>query len=458
MRLRERIRLAAGAFFGNKFNQAFFKLIGGGLTSYDDNQKTYIDKGYNLNPFVYSVVNQIATKAGSIPFYIKEIEDAKSKSKIDNLIKASNHDLSPQQYLKKLTLENKAYANDYKDLPLERPNPFQTWFEFISLFETFIKCTGNIYIYLLSPEEGVNAGKPIAWYLLPSHLMQIVLKTDVNMIGIESPIDHYILTEGNQYTKFDFKDVVHIKYSNPNYDQQGSHLYGQSPLRANLRNIQSSNESIDLNIKTLQSGGAFGLIHSKGQNALTDTQAKALKERLKEMDNDPSRLAKLTGVSAEIGFTRLSLTSDELKPFDYLSFDLKQVCNVLGWDDKLMNNDEGAKYDNYTLAAKRVLLNSLMPDLKLLEEAINNEILPRYKGYDKSCWMFDISDLPEMQQDMVQLVSWAKDMVDRGVITRNEARLLLKFIISEDSNMDEFTVSSDIMTLEQSLEDFPTVE
>ena len=123
-----------------------------------------------------------------------------------------------------------------------------------------------------------------------------------------------------------------------------------------------------------------------------------------------------------------------------------------------MNNDEGAKYDNYTLAAKRVLLNSLMPDLKLLEEAINNEILPRYKGYDKSCWMFDISDLPEMQQDMVQLVSWAKDMVDRGVITRNEVRLLLKFIISEDSNMDEFTVSSDIMTLEQSLEDFPTVE
>ena len=200
------------------------------------------------------------------------------------------------------------------------------------------------------------------------------------MIGLESPIDHYILTEGNQYAKFEFKDVVHIKYSNPNYDQQGSHLYGQSPLRAALRNIQSSNESIDLNIKTLQSGGAFGLIHSKGQNALTDTQAKTLKERLKEMDNDPSRLAKLTGVSAEIGFTRLSLTSDELKPFDYLSFDLKQICNVLGWDDKLMNNDEGAKYDNYTLAAKRVLLNSLMPDLKLLEEAINNEILPRYKG------------------------------------------------------------------------------
>ena len=60
MRLRERIRSATGAFFGNKFNQAFFKLIGGGFTSYDDNQKTYIDKGYNVNPFVYSVVNQIA--------------------------------------------------------------------------------------------------------------------------------------------------------------------------------------------------------------------------------------------------------------------------------------------------------------------------------------------------------------------------------------------------------------
>lgn len=122
MRLRERIRLASNVIFGrdgNKFNQAFFKFIGGGFTSYDENQKTYIDKGYNINPFVYSVVNQIAMKAGSIPFYIKEVEDAQHKSRVDRLIKASNHDFSPQQYLKKLKLEDKAFGEDYKDLPLE---------------------------------------------------------------------------------------------------------------------------------------------------------------------------------------------------------------------------------------------------------------------------------------------------------------------------------------------------
>ena len=439
----------------NKFNEAFFRYIGGGYTSYDANQKTYIEKGYNINPFVYSVVNQISIKAASIPFYIKEIQDEKEKSNLDRLRLATKNDPSPQQLLKALKLESKAYGEDYKELPLERPNPFQTWFEFISLYETFIKCTGNAYIYLLSPNEGANEGVPIAWYLLPSHLIQIVLKSEYDMMGLDSPIDHYILIEGNQYVEFQKDDVVHIKYSNPNYDQEGSHLYGQSPLRAALKNIQSSNEALDLNNKTLRSGGAFGLIHSKGTNALTPDQAKNLKERLKEMDDDPSRLAKIAGVSAEVGFTRLSLTSDELKPFDYLSFDLKQICNVLGWDDKLMNNDEGAKYDNYTIAGKRVLLNSLLPDLKLLQEAINNEILPRYKDYENTCWYFDISELPEMQQDMSDLVSWTKEMIDRGVLTRNEVRVLLKFMAVEDGNMDEFTVISDILTLDQALDDFP---
>ena len=43
------------------------------------------------------------------------------------------------------------------------------------------------------------------------------------------------------------------------------------------------------------------------------------------MDADPDKLGKIAGVSAEIGFTRLSLTTDELKLFEYLNFDQKQI-------------------------------------------------------------------------------------------------------------------------------------
>ena len=87
-------------------------------------------------------------------------------------------------------------------------------------------------------------------------------------------------------------------------------------MRAALRNIESSNSAMELNIKTLKSGGAFGFIHGKGPAGITQAQAKELKERLIEMNASPENLGKIAGVSAELGFQRISLTSEELKPFD----------------------------------------------------------------------------------------------------------------------------------------------
>ena len=315
----------------NSFNDAFIGSYGGGYTPYDTDAETYIEEGYNINPLVYSIINQMSVKSANVPFYIKEVEDEQAKMKLDMLYNSTKGDLSIQQHIKYSKLLSKAFSKEDKPFPLERPNVSQTWTEFIALYKTFLKTTGNVYIYTLSPEEGVNAGTPLQVYLLPSHLMQIVVKDNVSMIGIEDPVRAYLLTYGRGFIEFKNEDVIHIKYSNPNYGETGEHLYGLSPLQAALKNIQSSNQALDLNIKTLKSGGAFGLIHAKN-TPLTEVQAKSIKDRLLEMDSNPEQLSKIAGVSAEVGFTRLSLTSDELKPFDYLGFDRQQVADCLIWE------------------------------------------------------------------------------------------------------------------------------
>ena len=442
----------------NKFNEAFFKFIGSGGSSYDLQAETYIEKGFNINPIVYSVISQMATKTSSVPYSIKKIEDKGEKQKLNNLLKATKHNLTPQQEVKRLMLESKAYTESDYTMPLDIPNPLQTWNEFLELYKTLIKLTGNVYIYKLMPNEGMNSGTPIALYLLPSHLMEIVLKKGANMMSVESPIDGYKLIEGNIGISFTENEVTHIKYPNPNFDLNGSHLYGLSPIRSILKNIESSNLALDLNIKTMKNGGAFGLIHSKGQTPLTYEQANGLKDRLKEMDSDPGKLGKIAGVSAEIGFTRLSLTTDELKLFDYLSFDQKQICNALGWSDKLLNNDSGAKYDNIRQFRKQVVIDNIIPDLELFAVAFNNDIIPLFKNYKGTCIYFQYSELPEMQEDMAEMVAWVKLAIEAGLISRNEGREFMKMALSEDKSMDEITVNADILTIEQALDDFPSVE
>lgn len=402
----------------NKYLQAFFKLIGGQYTQYDTDQATYINKGFLYNPDVYSIIQQQARKSSTIPW------------------KVVNGDKEV-------------------DFPMERPNPLYSWAEMKSLNKTFLKSTGNIYIYTPSPEDGANKGIPKTAYTLPSHLMKIVLKDGIDLRNYdESPIRSYMLIEGDQYVEFMEHEVIHIKYSNPDFDFQGSHLYGLSPLRPLLRTIQSSNSAIDNNTKTLLNSGAFGFIHGKGMT-MTEDQANSIKDRLKEMDSSPERLSKIAGVSAEIGFQRISLTPAEMKPFDFLKFDQKQLCNALGWSDKLLNNDDGGKYDNVNQFRRQVITDDIMPDNKIIDEAIQNKFIRKFKGYEKAELISVYDNLPEMQEDMSQLMDRVEKAVNIGLLSRSQGLKVLGWEEFDDSILEVRTVRDDVIPLEEAInEDF----
>jgi len=417
----------------NDFNKAFYQLLGGGYTSYDTNNKTYLEKGYNTNPDVYAIINKQTVKTVSVPYYIKQIEDKKSYSKLNQLELATKGNLNLSQFIQKIKLQNKAYSEEETNFPLEQPNPTQTWADIFGLYKTYMKITGNCYIYLMSPEDGINAGIPIQVYVLPAHLIEIVLKKDASMLTVESPIDHYVLIEGNKYVDFDEKDVIHIKYSNPNFDMQGSHLYGMSPLRSALRNINSQNSAIDNNIKMLQSSGAFGFVYGKGTPWTTE-QAQSMKERLQEMDKSPERLGKIAGASGEVGFQRISLTTDELKPFDFLNWDRKTICNVLNFPDELLNSDGKASLGSTDTkeARKQLITDDIQPDLVLLQNALNKDFIPRFKGYENAVIEWDVTELPEMQTDM-KMQAEALNLIP---LTPNEKRIVFKYETKDDDGMD----------------------
>lgn len=436
----------------NAFNQAFFwGSYGTDALDDDQNVKRYIDLAYNINPDVYSVVNQIANKFNSVPYYIKQVENQKSYRKLQQLNNATKFNYSIPQQFKSISFQNESFQDDTLPMPLERPNSFQTWGEFFKLSVTFLQTNGTVYWYFEKPTLRENAD-PTAFYVLPSHLMEIVLKPDMEIIGSENPIDYYMLREGYQYVKFPEEQVITIKYPNPNYSQNGANLYGMSPLRAAWKNITATNKGLDLAVNNLKSGGAFGLIHAKdNQTPLTSEQGKSLKERLKEMDASTEDLGRIAGISAAIGFTRISLTTDELKPFDYFSYNLKMVCNVLDWDDKLLNSDKALTENNLEIAQKRVVSNKIVSDIKLFEEAFNDKVLPMFSGYQNTVIYWNPSELPEMQQDYETMVNWISKAVDTGLITRNQGRAAMSIEASEDSNMDVITVKDDVMTLEEAI-------
>ncbi|MDV3982801.1 hypothetical protein CMT48_17175 [Elizabethkingia anophelis] len=417
--------------YNNAFNKAFLQFLGGLSAKYDYDNKTYLEKGYGHNPDVYAVITQQAEKIRTVPYVIKKVKDRQAKRRYDLFEYSMKGELQLNHFRKRLDLQTKAYEDMEMPFPLEDPNPNQTWGEIWALYEVFMQTTGNAYLYMVSPENGANAGQPMQVYILPSHLMKIVLKKDAELMTVENPIDYYMLIEGDQYIQFDEKDIIHIKLPNPFYDMSGSYLYGLSPIRALLRVIESSNDALDQNVSTMKNAGMFGFFSGKN-DVLTNEQILQLKEKLRAMDKDPSRLAKIAGLSVPIEFTRLSLNTDELKPFDYLRYNQKQICNVLGWSDKLLNNDEGAKYSNVKEARKTVITDHVVPRLILLQEALNKKFIPRFKGYENCVIEWDYTELPEMQEDIKDLVEW----YSKAPVTANEFRTALRLETLDEEGMN----------------------
>lgn len=430
--------------FENAFNKAFLQFLGGQAAQYDYKDSTYLEKGYGINPDVFSVVTQMCDKTKAVPYAVKKVKDKQSLSKLSSLRNATNGNYSTKQLADKFILESKAYEDKEMPFPLEKPNPNQTWGDIHALFKLFLKMTGNSYLFMVWPENGINAGEPKMVYTLPSHKMKIVLKEGADLYYDEDPIDYYMLRDGDQNIVFPAEQVIHIKTANPFFDLQGGHLYGLSPIRALLRNIESSNEALNNNVKTLKNSGVFGFFSGK-ESAMTPEQAMQLKQRLVDMDKDSGRLSKIAGLSVPIEFTKLSVDTKEMLPFDYLKYDQKQICNVLGWSDALLNNDDGGKYDKQREERKRVITDNIQPDLILFDQALTERFIRKFKGYENAVLEHDITELPEMQEDYKAMVEW----MEKAPLTPNEKRTALKYETIPDDGMDTVWINSGLKRIDE---------
>jgi HK97 family phage portal protein len=415
----------------NAYNQAAYSFIGGLPAQYDYKNQTYLDKGYKTNPDVFAVMDQRVRKVRSIPFYIKKVEDQQARKKIKQILEATKGDTTIIQKANIAKLESKAYAEEDLKLPLEKPNPNQNWSDLFALHELYFGLIGNSYWLKISPTDGLNAGVPTMVYVLPAHKIKLVLKKDADLLYDENPIEYYQLTDGDQKIYFKSEDIIHIKTANPDFDLNGSHLYGMSPMMALLRNIESSNEAINNNIKMMKNAGAFGIITGKDM-VLQPEQATQIKERLYDMDRDTGRLSRMAAVSVPIEYTQISMSTKDLMPFDYLKFDQKTICNVLGWYDVLLNNSDSSTYNNVKTFQKLAIVNTIQPNLMILSEALDAGLWPKFKGYENTVSYFDISELPEMQEDYKEMIEW----MQKAYLTPNEIRNAVKYESSDIDGMD----------------------
>ncbi len=416
-----------------------YSISNGRLITPTDNKNSYITQGYNINDIVYSVVNMILDKVRLPEWSLYKVVDESSLKKANKIL--SRKDLTVKQYKEALKLKTDSIeplekfnlqTGKLNDL-LTYPNDDATFQDFITYGSLYKLLTGDVYLWAELLSQGANSGVPNSLWVLPSHLMNIKIKD-----GFPARPSSYELTTFN--LKFRTEEILHEIYANPNWDINGEQLYGFSPLRAFLKNLNRNNSAKDSSAAKFQNGGPDNIIFfddAKFDGLQGKAQADALRIKLTEEYSGPANVGKTAISGYKMGQIEIGSTPVELGIIDSEKWDAIMFCNGFGVPPELLGLTQKT-YNNAKEAQKALITNCAIPLLDSRRNSLNRKIqtdwgfkgVNVYIDYETECFT-------ELQTDINETLSAMSKMT---LVTPNEERVAANMDALTEPEADEIWV------------------
>lgn len=419
-----------------EYNRAIYNWLGESIVWNPENDDSYITEGYRKNSTIYALVNLITKAATTIPFQVYE----KTNENDYKRYKAMTSGTFDASTIHKAAMLQKRSLVELQDTELhkllERPNPAQSYNSWITELIAFGKLTGNRYIYGIGPDTGANVGKYTELYVMPSQIMEIVSG------GIMKPVSKYKIEYNGTY-EIDASEICHIKDFNPYYDGTGSHLYGQSPLRAGLRSLTTNNEAVQTGVKYLQNQTARGLLMSD-EGDINEVQAQQLKDKFRKQFQGSDNAGDVIITPKKLSWVNFGLNAADVSLIEQYNASIKDLCNIYNVPVQLLNNTDSASYNNMKEAKKALYQNAVIPELLKIKDELNRWLAPKFG--DKLCIEFDFSVIPELQEETDKVVD---QLTKAWWLTPNEKRAAMSYGKDEQTTqLDDYFIPANLIPIQ----------
>jgi len=425
-----------------EYNRAIYNYLGHSVIYNTENDENFINEGYRKNATVYSIINLISKAASSVPINVfKKVNESQLKK-----YKAMTSGFMDGTIIHKSELIKKHALVELEhtdlDMLLDRPNPAQSYASWISEVVAFGKLTGNRFIYGIGPDTGDNVGKYKELYVMPSQIMEVISG------GILEPVKEYSVEYNGQF-KIPADQICHIKDFNPYYDGTGSHLYGQSPLKAGFRAMTTNNEAAQTGVKYLQNQMARGVLMSD-EGDLNEVQAQQLKDKFKNTYQSSNNAGDVIITPKKLSWVNFGLSASDLSLIEQYNASIKDLCNIFNVPVQLLNNTDSASYHNMKEAKKALYQNAVIPELLKIRDELNRWLTPKF-GEDLFI-DFDFSVIPELQEEMDKVVT---QMSSSWWLTPNEKRAAMSYAEEDNDALNDYFVPVNLLPIGGSDVDMP---
>lgn len=411
---------------------------------------TYV-MAYSRNSTVYTIVSLMARKFGVIPRYVYQVKDAAAQANYKSLMKMRG--AVRQSKVEKI--KDKAYRNAVNgdlvddDLMalLQKPNPYMAQDTYYQAIYTAKKLTGNSYVWInrgFNPNVKGDARydlKPLELWPLPSQYMTIVIDRTY-MFG---RIMYYVLYDQGQPIYYQPEDIIHWRDPNPNYDGYNfTHFYGVSPLEPGYQLLAQDTAGRDAAVSMMQNGGARGVLYNSDQKNLTPEQVASSQSAIDTKINNKNQKSAIARLPGTWGYLQLGENAVDMQLYDAQDKSFQRIANLLGCNPQLFETQ--TTFNNVEQARKDLITNAIMPDCASFRDE-ENKILLRGFGLDvkKYCIDVDISNIPELQDDMQKLTA---TIMSNWTLTPNERREELGFDLNPTPEADLMFIPNNLIPIE----------
>ena len=352
-------------------------------------KESYADlakEGYQENAIVYRCVNEIANGAASVKFGL-----FRGDQPIDD------HPLL--------------------DL-LMRPNPMNSQSEFFQEVYSYLLLAGNSYIL----KTGAEDREPSELYTLrPDRIKIIPSKREI-------PMSFQYIVNGQVSANYDVdqstgsSDVKQIMLFNPLDD-----YYGLSPLKAASVDIDQHNLSNKHNVMLLMNGArpsgavVYRPKDESGSNTmLTDTQREQLRGDLLQRFEGSNNAGRTMILEGDFDYKEMGMSPKDMDFTGMKNFAARDIALCFGVPSQLVGIPDSNTYSNMQEARLALYEETIIPMLKHIESDLNEWLVPMYGDDLKLKYLVD--DIPAITERRRMIYDNVITAVDKGIITRNEAR------------------------------------
>jgi len=394
------------------YNGAPYTVWNGSVISPATNKQHYLNKGFNSNDIVFAATQMVSEKVHLPTWRAYRVDDEGSLDEMKRLEAKGTY--TPQDLKKLAMLQKKALAPTDKDGKLiellKYPNEVDTFQDLVANSSINKLMLGSRFIQGTILNAGSNEGKLQSLDLLPSQDVTLIVSRTwpFRVLG-------YTILAWDRKT-FTKVEIMQDKYYNPNFDINGTHLYGFAPMQSAEMLLDRSNSENLASATAFHNGGPRIIIwvdDDKFDATQNLAQISAIKDKLTGVEYGGARnFNKMAASGYKMGATPVGLSPVDLGIAQSEKNTLRRICNVLGGlPSQLLNDPENKIYANMQEGEKALTTRAAVPLLNSFREQFNRKLGADWGYKGENIYVdYDISIYSELQEDLGKKWSWVKDL------------------------------------------------